>query len=57
MVVKSRRIEEHVPNLVKVFEILRRHKLLLNADKCVFSMGSGKFLGCMITTWGIGSQP
>ena len=57
MVVKSRRNEEHIPNLVEVFEILRQHKLCLNADKCVFNMGTGKFLGYMITTRGIGVNP
>ena len=54
MIVKSRKSEEHVPNLVEVFKILKQHKLCLNADKCVFGVGSGKFLGYMITTWGIG---
>lgn len=50
MILKSRRSEEHVPNLVEVFEILRQHKLRLNADKCAFGVGSSKFLGYMITT-------
>ena len=57
MVVKNRRNEEHMPNLVEVFEILRQHKLRLNANKCVFRMGSGKFLGYMITTRGIEVNP
>ena len=57
MVVKSRRNEEHVPNLVEDFEILRQHKLHLNADKCAFSVGSGKFLGYMITMRGIKVNP
>ena len=35
MVVKNRRNEEHMPNLVEVFEILRQHKLCLNANKCL----------------------
>lgn len=49
VVVKSRKSEEHVLNLVEVFEILRQHKLHLNASKCAFGMGYGKFLGYMIT--------
>ena len=53
MIVKSRKSEEHVPNLVEDFKILRQHKLCLNADKCVFGVGLGKFLGYMITTRGI----
>lgn len=56
-VVKSKRNEELVPNLVEVFKILRQHKLCLNADKCAFGAGSGKFLGYMITTQGIGVNP
>ena len=53
MVVKSRRNEKHVPNLVEVFEILRQHKLRLNPDKCAFGLGSNKFLSYMITVGGI----
>ena len=52
MVVKSKRNEEHVPNLLEVFEILRQHKLCLNVDKCVFSIGLDKFSGYMITMRG-----
>ena len=53
MVVKSKKSEEQVPNLVEVFKILRQHKLSLNASKCAFGLESGKFLGYMITTQGI----
>ena len=38
MVVKSIRNEEHVHNLVEVFEIWRQHKLCLNANKCAFGV-------------------
>ena len=57
MVVKSRRNKVHVPNLVEIFEILRQHKLRLNPNKCAFGVGSSKFLGYMITTWGIKVNP
>ena len=46
MVVKSK-LEFN--NLGNIFEILRRHKLRLNASKCSFGVGSGKFLGYMVT--------
>jgi len=36
-----------------VFEVLYRHKLRLNADKCASEVGAGKFLGYMITHHGI----
>ena len=36
MVVKSKLVSEHLTDLVNIFEILRRHKLRLNASKCSF---------------------
>ena len=49
MVVKSQVVFEHVGDLRSIFEILRKHKLRLNASKCSFRVGSGKFLGYMVT--------
>ena len=49
MVVKSKLESEHVNNLGNIFEILRRHKLRLNASKCSFGVRSGKFLEYMVT--------
>ena len=49
MVVKSKVVFEHVGDLTSIFEILRKHKLHLNASKCSFGVGSGKFLGYMVT--------
>ena len=40
-------------DLEDIFKILRRHKLHLNASKCSFGVGSGKFLGYMVTHRGI----
>ena len=48
MVVKSKLELEHVSNLENIFEILRKHKLRLNASKCSFDVGSGKFSGYMV---------
>ena len=48
MVVKSNVESKHINNLEDIFEILRRHKLRLNAAKCYFGVGSGKFLGYMV---------
>ena len=53
MVVKSKVVSEHVGDLGDIFEILRKHKLRLNASKCSFSVGSSKFLGYMVTHRGI----
>ena len=49
MVVKSKVEFEHINDLEKIFEILRRHKLHLNVAKCSFGVGFGKFLGYMVT--------
>ena len=53
MVVKSKVESEHINDLGNIFEILRKHKLRLNAAKCYFGIGSGKFLGDMVTHHGI----
>ena len=49
MVVKNKVVSEHLEDLGTIFEILRKYKLCLNASKCLFSVGSGKFLGYMVT--------
>ena len=49
MVVKSKEESKHLSDLGKIFAILRKHKLCLNASKCSFGVGSRKFLGYMIT--------
>ena len=40
-------------DLGAIFDILREHKLCLNASKCSFGVGSSKFLGYMVTYRGI----
>ena len=57
MVVKSKVVSEHVGDLANIFGILRKHKLHLNASKCSFGVGSGKFLGYMVTHRGIEVNP
>ena len=49
MVVKSKVVSEYLGDLRVIFEILRSYKLRLNASKCSFGVGSGKFLGYMVT--------
>ena len=49
MVMKSKIVTEHLSDLGSVFEILRKHKLRLNASKCSFGVNSGKFLEYMVT--------
>ena len=57
MVVKSKVVSEHVGDLEDIFEILRKQKLRLNASKCSFGVGLGKFLGYMVTHRGIEINP
>ncbi|XP_028093001.1 uncharacterized protein LOC114293164 [Camellia sinensis] len=53
MVVKSKFATDHLIDLREVFGILKNHQLRLNALKCAFGVGRGKFLGYMVTHRGI----
>ena len=57
MVVKSKQEGRHIEDLQGTFEVLQQHKLRLNAEKCVFSVGAGKFLGYLIINRGIEINP
>ena len=57
MVVKSKLVSEHLADLTSIFEILKEHKQHLNASKCSFGVGLGKFLGYMATHKGIEVNP
>ena len=57
MVVKSILAEDHLRDLQAVFNTLRKYRLKLNASKCTFGVGSGKFLGFMVTQRGIEANP
>ena len=48
MAIKSKKSEEHLLDLAEVFEILRHHRLRLNAAKSALRVGSEKFFGYMI---------
>ena len=57
IVVKSKKWEEHVQVLRKVFERCRAFKLRMNPLKCAFGVSSGKFLGFLIHSRGIDVDP
>ena len=57
MLVKSKRSADHIADLGKTFDILRRYKMKLNAVKCTFGVSSGKFLGFMVNNRGIEANP
>ena len=53
MIAKSKTEEEHLVNLRKLFERLRKYQLRLNPAKCTFRVKSGKLLGFIISQKGI----
>ncbi|KAL0448150.1 UNVERIFIED_CONTAM: Polyprotein P3 [Sesamum latifolium] len=53
LVVKSKKREDHLYDLRKVFECLRRYQQKMNPSKCAFGVTSGKFLGFIVRQWGI----
>ncbi|XXG59194.1 hypothetical protein AAC387_Pa04g1317 [Persea americana] len=57
MVVKSKRSQDHLTDLRQIFDILCQFQLKLNASKCAFGVGSGKFLGSLVTRRGIEANP
>ncbi|KAM1165665.1 hypothetical protein ACFX2G_025488 [Malus domestica] len=57
MLVKSKHADQHITNLSKTFTILKRYRMRLNPNKCAFGVGSGKFLGFMISQRGIKANP
>jgi len=57
MIAKSRSEEEHLVNLRKLFERLRKFKLRLNPTKCTFGVKSGKLLGFIVSQRGIEVDP
>ena len=57
MLVKSKQEKGHSDDLKELFGVLQRHKLRLNANKCAFGIGVGKFLRYMISYRGIEVNP
>jgi hypothetical protein len=53
MLIKSLKKEDHLANLSRVFSILRKDRLRLNASKCTFGVSSGKFFGHVVSRRGI----
>lgn len=53
MVVKSTTDVEHLKNLAKVFQLLKKYELRLNPDKYSFEVQGGEFLDYVLTHRGI----
>ena len=57
MIAKSQGEDEHIINLKKLFERLRKFQLKLNPIKCTFGVTSGKLLGFVVSKKGIEIDP
>lgn len=57
LLVKSGTMEQHLNYLREAFSILRQYQLNLNQAKCAFDVGSGKFLGFMVSKRRIEANP
>ena len=53
MIAKSQSEDDHVANLRKLFERLRKFQLKLNPAKCTFGATFGKLLGFVVSKRGI----
>ena len=53
MLVKSKEELAHLDDLRETFATLRQYQMKLNPSKCAFGVTSGKFLGFMMSQWGI----
>jgi hypothetical protein len=56
-VVKSEKCEDLLDDFKGTFDNLRKFKMMLNPKKCVFDVSSGKLLGYMVSSRGIGTNP
>lgn len=57
MIVKSCRKEDHLSHLWKLFTCLRKYRLKLNPNKCIFGASDEKLLGFIISERGIDVDP
>ena len=57
LVVKSRKEETLIDDLRETFDNLRVYKMMLNLDKCVFGVPSGKLLDFLVSNRGIEAKP
>jgi hypothetical protein len=57
IVVKLKKHDDLLDDLKETFDNLRKYKMMLNPEKCVFSVSSGKLLGYMVSSQGIDVNP
>ena len=57
MLVKSKDEANHLVDFKETFDTLRKYNMKLSPAKCVSAIASGKFLGFMVSQWGIEANP
>src|ERR1051325_5236873 len=57
MIAQSQIEEEHLDNLRKLFDRMKKYRLRLNPNKCTFRVRSGKLLGFVVSGKGIEVDP
>jgi hypothetical protein len=56
-VVKSTKHGDLFYDLKETFDNLCKYKMMINSNKCVFGISSGKLLGYMVSSRGIDANP
>jgi hypothetical protein len=56
-VMKSKKHGDLLDDLKETFDNLRKNKMMLNSNKCIFGVSSGKLLGYMVSSRGIDANP
>ncbi|XP_070005648.1 uncharacterized protein [Nicotiana sylvestris] len=57
VIIKSKKAADHIADLRKFFDRLRRYNLKLNPTKCAFGVPAGKLLGFIVSRRGIKLDP
>ena len=57
MLVKSVLRTDHLQHLSEAFDLLRKYRVKLNPEKCIFRVTSRKFLRYLVTQRGIEADP
>lgn len=56
IIIKSM-FEDHIAGINECFETLRKKYMKVNPINCTYGVSSGKFLGHMVSPWGIEANP
>lgn len=57
IVIQSKLKADHITDLSRTFDKLKKAKLRLNPKKCIFGVRKGKLLGCLVSARGIEANP